>query len=173
MKFKACPESGLTLVNTLFGVAILGSCLSLGFSAVATLKRSEKHPETLSINWFEILKARANAGEVNAQFNLGLNYELGTGVPRDLAQSVVWFRQAADQNDPEAQYRLGLIYAGAEAGRQNPVEAYAYLNLAARQNPKYSKAKADLEPKLSAQQLAEALDRSQQLDAALAKKPGK
>lgn len=160
-------------MHTLFGVAIIGSCLSLGFSAVGTLRLNAKNPQTLPLNWFEILKTKADAGDVNAQYNLGLNYELGTGVRRDLGQSVAWFGKAANQNDPEAQYRLGLIYAGTEAGQPDPVEAYAYLNLASRKDPKFAKAKTDLESKLSAQQLVEALARSQQLDAALAPKPGK
>jgi len=35
------------------------------------------------------LKARADSGEANAQYNLGLLYDLGQGLPQDYAQAAV------------------------------------------------------------------------------------
>ena len=43
------------------------------------------------------LRAKANAGHAAAQFNLGLAYDTGRGVPQDDAEAVSWFRKAADQ----------------------------------------------------------------------------
>jgi uncharacterized protein len=53
----------------------------------------------------------AEQGNVAAQFNLGLLYENGLGVPRDGATAALWYRRAAEQNDRMAQAYLGEMYA--------------------------------------------------------------
>lgn len=53
----------------------------------------------------------AEKGNVDAQFNLGLLYENGLGVPQDGATAVLWYRRAAEQNDRVAQAYLGEMYA--------------------------------------------------------------
>ena len=40
---------------------------------------------------------RAQQGSVEAQYNLGLLYAQGQGVPQDAGQAIQWFRRAADQ----------------------------------------------------------------------------
>ncbi|MFL6931702.1 MAG: tetratricopeptide repeat protein, partial [Xanthobacteraceae bacterium] len=55
----------------------------------------------------------------------------GQGVPQDFAEGVKWFRLAADQGDPQAQYNLGLSYAKGELGEPDNVSAYMWFNLAA------------------------------------------
>jgi len=46
---------------------------------------------------FEAIKARAEAGDASAQWNLGLMYDNGTGVKENDEEAVRWFRLAADQ----------------------------------------------------------------------------
>jgi uncharacterized protein len=46
------------------------------------------------VAWFH--KA-ADHGDASAQYNLGVMYRDGRGVPRDCAQAVAWFRKAAVQ----------------------------------------------------------------------------
>jgi len=55
----------------------------------------------------------------------------GQGVPQDYEEGARWFRLAADQGDPQAQYNLGVFYAKASAGRPDLVSAYMWFNLAA------------------------------------------
>ena len=43
------------------------------------------------------LRSKANAGDAEAQFNLGVMYRVGRGVPQDYAQAVSWCRKAAEQ----------------------------------------------------------------------------
>jgi TPR repeat protein len=50
------------------------------------------------------------AGNAEARVNLGTLYEQGNGVPKDYAQAVNWYKQAADQGDAEGQFRLGGMY---------------------------------------------------------------
>ena len=60
----------------------------------------------------------AEQGHASAQFNLGLMYDQGQGVPEDDQQAVAWYRKAADQGHASAQYNLGVMYSyGLEIGR--------------------------------------------------------
>lgn len=42
------------------------------------------------------LRRKAEAGDAKAQYNLGICYTFGQGVPKDAAEAVKWFRKAAD-----------------------------------------------------------------------------
>ena len=50
----------------------------------------------------------ANAGDAQAQFNLGQAYKLGRGVPVDMALAEQWYRKAALQGLPQAETNYGL-----------------------------------------------------------------
>ena len=52
----------------------------------------------------------AKQGNVYAQYNLGLMYDLGKGVAKDEVQAVAWYQKAAEQDYASAQFNLGLIY---------------------------------------------------------------
>ena len=43
------------------------------------------------------------AGIPKAQYNLGVSYDHGVGVPQDYAEAVKWYRKAAKQGHPTAQ----------------------------------------------------------------------
>ena len=45
----------------------------------------------------DALRARAEQGDAEAQFNLGVMYSNGEGVPQDDAEAVRWYRLAAAQ----------------------------------------------------------------------------
>jgi TPR repeat protein len=45
----------------------------------------------------DALRVRAEAGDAEAQYNLGANYADGQGVPEDAAEAVRWWRLAALQ----------------------------------------------------------------------------
>jgi cell division protein FtsN len=50
----------------------------------------------------------AEAGDADAQFNLGQAYKLGRGVPVDLRQAQTWYERAARQGHGQAEANLGL-----------------------------------------------------------------
>ena len=56
------------------------------------------------------LRARAEQGDAQAQFNLGEMYRTGEGVAQDYKEAAAWFRKAADQGDAQAQLNLGVMY---------------------------------------------------------------
>ena len=77
------------------------------------------------------LRAQAEAGDAEAQFNLAYRYDFGEGVPEDDAEAVRWYRLAAEQEDATAQYNLGVMYMNGRGVPQDDVTAHMWLNLAA------------------------------------------
>jgi uncharacterized protein len=75
----------------------------------------------------------AEAGHRDAQFNLGLLYENGLGVPADGARAALWFRRAAEQDDRTAQAYLGEMYANGLGVPRDDVEALGWYRRAAEQ----------------------------------------
>jgi hypothetical protein len=58
----------------------------------------------------DALKARAENGDSDAQYELGLRYYSGDGVAKDDGEAMSWIREAAEQGEPRAEFALGLAY---------------------------------------------------------------
>ncbi len=58
----------------------------------------------------EVLK-RAQAGDPNAQNELGLLYSEGRSLPQNYGEAKDWFKKAADQGHANAQVNLGTLYS--------------------------------------------------------------
>ena len=61
----------------------------------------------------------AENGNVNAQFNLGLFYEHGKGVTKNISQAINWYRIAGEQGDALSLYNLGTLYYKGSGIEQN------------------------------------------------------
>jgi TPR repeat protein len=59
------------------------------------------------IKWF---RKAAEKGTAWGQFNLGVSYDRGQGVPQDYTEAVKWFLKAAEQGEAMSQYNLGRMY---------------------------------------------------------------
>lgn len=129
-----------------------------------------------------LYREAAEAGDPVAQHNLGLRYARGEGVARDGAEAVRWFRRAADQGfarafnalgamtsdqaeslrlyrlaaergDSDGQTNLGRAYQDGTGVKPDPVAAYMWLQLAARQGVEMAKVSLDkLRPRLTPEQ---------------------
>ena len=84
----------------------------------------------------------AEQGGATAQFNLGLMYDNGEGVPENDTEAVRWYRLAAEQGYPDAQNNLGLMYDSGEGVSEDDVEAVRWYRLAAEQG--YADAQSNL-----------------------------
>lgn len=109
----------------------------------------------------EEIRARAQAGEADAQYSLGLRYDNGQGVAQDFTEAVRWYRLAAEQGNPAAQYNLGAMYSNGQGVPRDVVEAYKWRSLAASRAPsddqqRYAETRDALAERLSPDQLAEA-----------------
>ncbi len=78
------------------------------------------------------LMAQAN---VEVQYNLGLMYYKGQGVPQDDAEALKWFRKAAAQDLAAAQNSLGVMYVNGQGVPQDYAQAHMWYNLAASSFP--------------------------------------
>jgi TPR repeat protein len=81
----------------------------------------------------DALRARAEAGDAVAQFDVGFSYGTGRGVPEDHAEAVRRYRLAADQGFAEALYNLGVMYANGLGVPEDDAEAVRWYRLAADQ----------------------------------------
>ncbi len=75
----------------------------------------------------------AEQGNARAQYNLGVMYYNGQGVPQDYAEAAKWFRKAADQGEAKAQFNLGVMYDSGYGVPQDYVQAHMWYNLAGAQ----------------------------------------
>ena len=70
---------------------------------------------------------------MNAQYDLGVRYDAGLGVPKDVAEAMRWYRLAAEQGNADAQCSLGLMYAHGEGISEDCAEAVRWFRPAAEQ----------------------------------------
>src|SRR4030043_216659 len=82
---------------------------------------------------YRLIKPLAEQGLPEAQFNLGLMYDKGQGVPQDYAEAVKWYRKAAEQGNTSAQFNLGLMYDKGQGVPQDYAEAVRWYRKAADQ----------------------------------------
>jgi TPR repeat protein len=75
----------------------------------------------------------AEQGDASAQYNLGLLYNGGQGVPLNYAVAASWWRMAADQGLAEAQYNLGVLYDEGHGVPQDYAAAASWMRMAADQ----------------------------------------
>ena len=84
------------------------------FSVTALVLASCKTDDTRTL---------AEKGDPTAQYELGVMYQNGEGLPQNYSKAVKWFRMAAEQGDSNAQYSLGLKYSVGHGIPQNYSEA--------------------------------------------------
>ena len=82
---------------------------------------------------FKLWKPLAEKGNALAQFNLGIMYNDGKGVPQDYVKAVIWYLSAAEQGVAFAQYSLGLMYLEGKGVRRDYAEASKWFRKAADQ----------------------------------------
>lgn len=58
----------------------------------------------------QLLTPLATAGNITAQYRLGMLYYMGQGVPEDEKQAVFYWKKAAAQGSADAMFHLGSAY---------------------------------------------------------------
>ncbi len=116
----------------------------------------------------------AEKGDAKAQYNVGLMYHDGSGVPQDYVEAVEWYRKAAEQGYDDAQLSLGLMYREGIGVPQDYVQAHKWFNLAAAQGNKTAPNSRNIaEKKMTPAQLAEAQKLAREWWAAFEQRKGK
>ena len=78
----------------------------------------------------DTVRQAADQGDAEAQYNLGVIYNNGEGVPEDDAEAVKWYRLAAEQGYAKAQGVLGAMYALGRGVLKDSVRAHMWFNIA-------------------------------------------
>ena len=79
------------------------------------------------------VRVQAERGDAIAQYNLGVMYAEGRGVPMDDTEAVRWYRLAAEQGDVVAQVNLAVMYVDGRGVSPDSVLAHMWLDLAMSQ----------------------------------------
>ena len=117
-------NSKITIRSVYFGMLLLSATVMI--SAVRLTVASD----------LDSLKAAAEQEIAEAQFNLGIMYADGRGVPQNDAGAVRLFRMAAEQGFAEAQLNLGGMHATQQCLRRDCQFGHpAALFQPARKNP--------------------------------------
>ncbi len=106
---------------------------------------------------YRLITPLAEQGLPEAQFNMGLMFEMGQGVPQNSAEAVKWYRMAAEQGNAKAlmwcrkeaergnaevQFNLGVMYDQRLGVPQDYAEAVKWYRKAAEQG--FAEAQANL-----------------------------
>jgi TPR repeat protein len=81
----------------------------------------------------ETTQTKADRGDADAQFSLGLECASRGGEIQNCAQAAQWYLRAADQNHPLAQFNLGVMYATGQGVPQDDAKSLMWFQKAARQ----------------------------------------
>lgn len=76
---------------------------------------------------------RAEAGNPDAQNQLGVLYSEGRGVPQNYLEAKDWFKKAADQGHADAQVNLGTLYSLGQGATFSDQMALFWFHKAAEQ----------------------------------------
>jgi hypothetical protein len=76
----------------------------------------------------------AAQGNRDAEENIGLLYQDGSGVPQDYKQAMQWYQRAAEQGSPTAADAVGLLYKGGFGVARNYGLAMQWFQKAAAQD---------------------------------------
>lgn len=99
------------------------------------------------VTYIDSLRQKADAGDAEAQYNLGVYYHNGEGGTKDYKEAVKWYRLAAEQGHAESQFSLGIYYGAGTGVVQDYSEAYFWCLLAAANGSDKAKEGRDLAAK--------------------------
>jgi hypothetical protein len=131
--------------------------------------------DTNHINYAEAAKWLHKAADqdfVPAMNNLGVLYQMGWGVDKNLEEAVRWYRTAAEKGEPKAQANLGLMYQDGSGVGADLVQAYKWFLLSAEQHDVVGKhyfEDYNLHHRVTAEQMAQAQKMAAEFRARLVK----
>lgn len=110
-------EPMIGAVRTLSSIVFVAGTVAL---ASVLLNAQDKLPPKQS---FQIALEQAKAGDSSAMLSVARAYAQGTGVARNAAEAVLWYRKAADAGNIDAMFELANAYSNGDGAPQNSAEA--------------------------------------------------
>ena len=81
----------------------------------------------------QLIRRSIDLGSAYGMNNLGLMYQNGFGITKDLNEAVKWLRMSAEHGDPAGQLDLGGLYSSGKGVTQDYAEAMKWYRMAADQ----------------------------------------
>ena len=75
----------------------------------------------------------AESGDNAAQYNIGILYQYGLGVPQDVSEAVKWYMKSAEAGFADASMHLGDLYASGFFGEPDDTAALIWYEKAEKQ----------------------------------------
>lgn len=129
--FGMCCCRTLLLAVLLLFVAAPGHAARNPYNEGLTAYRAGNYASA-----FKNLMPLAQKKDRRAMYLLGVMYEHGQGVARDLPMAAAWYQSSADAGYAPSQYNLGRMYWDGRGVAENRTRAAALLTAAARQGHK-------------------------------------
>lgn len=114
LKPSTLVEKALKLIKQTFGIRVASKDVFSNFA----IEQSKKSAED---------------GNADTQNKLGIAYQYGFGVNKDINKAIKYYRQSADQGNADAQYNLGLVYMCGIGVKEDMNEAIRYYKISADQ----------------------------------------
>lgn len=106
---------------------VVENCIAIGQNIEGIKAAEGGNFQTAVEHW----KNSSNVGYSKSIFNLGLCYETGKGVNKDLRKAMKYYKKAADQDHCQAMYNLALLYLDSQ-NKQEDSHLNAAINLLER-----------------------------------------
>ncbi|MDP3847731.1 MAG: tetratricopeptide repeat protein [Pseudomonas sp.] len=117
------PATRLSLTLAL-ALALISPALLAGFDEAAAALAAGNYAQAQAE-----LGPLLEKSDPRAQYSMGVLYENGFGVTKDLPLAAAWYLKAADQGDIDALNNLGALYQNGRGVAQDKVLAMALYNL--------------------------------------------
>ena len=115
-------------------------CLILGvaFMLLVPSFATSAEPSPDLVREFQETKAKAEAGDADAQYKLAQMYVKGAGTEKNDAAAAPWYRKLAERGDPRGQSMLAVFYTNARGVPRDYDEAIKWFRKAAAQNSSHA-----------------------------------
>ena len=134
----------------------LSALITLSFTACEDRRADKAYLRGNYDNALQDIQFPAHRGEARAQYDLGLMYDKGQGVPQSDFEAMQWYERAAEQGEPRAQYNLGLMHFNGQGVAPDLVKAYYWISLSASHGDRLALDARDyIGEKMSVEQIAE------------------
>ena len=111
------------------GMILLGGVMCL--TIVSGCDRKPVTTEGKTSDLISVTKEKAENGDADAQYRLGLMFANEDGVPLSPTEAVDWYRKAAEQGHVQAQIHLGECYLAGTGVSAEPAKAARWFMSAA------------------------------------------
>jgi TPR repeat protein len=113
--------------------------LLVGWILTFVVRQKFGDPDQLvSATLIQQYKQRAESGDADAQFEMGVLHQYGRGVRQDFAEALSLYRKAAAQGHNQAQSNLGILYASGQGVHKDYSEAIKWFTMAAEQGDAFA-----------------------------------